>query len=64
MEKKKILIVADEKSFTDFVKLGLERSKRYEVMTENNGLRGFITAKQFKTGLMDTPPSGDVFSVR
>ena len=47
MEKKKILIVDDERTFTDIVKLTLETTGKYEVRAENSGRRGIKTAKDF-----------------
>ena len=39
MNKKKIMIVDDEKSLTDMFRLMLEKTGKYEVMTENKGSR-------------------------
>ncbi|MDD5292593.1 MAG: response regulator [Candidatus Omnitrophica bacterium] len=50
--KKKILIVDDEEDFTKLVKLNLEKTAKYEVKTENIGLRGLAAAKAFKPDLV------------
>lgn len=52
MEKRKILIVDDEKTFTQMVKLNLEAAGKYEVMTENKGGNALIAAKQFHPDLI------------
>ncbi len=52
MKKKKILIVDDEVSFTDLLKLNLEETGRYEVKAENDGARGFEAVKVFKPDLV------------
>ena len=44
MSKKKIMIVDDEKSLTDMFKLMLEKTGRYEVLTENRGAQALATA--------------------
>ncbi len=50
MQRKKILIVDDEKSVTSTLQ-GYLRDK-YEVMTENNGLKALETAKEFEPHLI------------
>jgi CheY-like chemotaxis protein len=45
MERKKILIVDDEPSFTRMVKLCLEKTGRYDVFEENDGARSVGTAR-------------------
>jgi CheY-like chemotaxis protein len=52
MEKKKILIVDDEKDFTDMVKLNLEESGQFNVRVENKGSQAYSTAKSFKPDLI------------
>ena len=52
MEKKRILVIDDEKEFTELVKLNLEETGKYEVREENKGLHGFVAAKQFKPDLI------------
>lgn len=44
--KKKILIIDDQVGFTRLVKLNLEFSGVYEVITENKGVNGFAKAKE------------------
>ena len=46
--KRKILIVDDEKSFTQLVKLNLEESGQYQVFIENNATNCLDTALQQK----------------
>lgn len=52
MEKKKILIIDDEERFTQLVKLNLEKTGRYEVMTQSKGSLGLATAKSFNPDLI------------
>jgi CheY-like chemotaxis protein len=52
MRKKRILIIDDEESFTQLVKLNLEATRKYEVKTENKGSLGLVAAKQFKPDLI------------
>lgn len=52
MEKKKILIVDDEESFTRMVKFNLEKTGEYEVQVENNAFETLKTAKRFKPDLI------------
>jgi len=52
MDKRKILVIDDEEDFTKLIKLNLERTGRYEVITENKGLLGLVTAKEFKPDLI------------
>ena len=52
MEKKKILLVDDEESFTRMVRLNLEGTGQYEVMTENKGTQALNTARAFKPDLI------------
>ena len=52
MGRKKILIIDDEEFFTKLVKLNLEKTGKYEVRTENKGLRGVDAAKEFKPDLI------------
>lgn len=49
---KKILAVDDEPSLTRLIKANLERTGRFEVMTENQGSKAIETAKHFKPDLM------------
>ncbi len=52
MQKKRILIIDDEESFTRLVKLNLEATGKYIVRTENKGSLGLLAAKQFKPDLI------------
>jgi DNA-binding response OmpR family regulator len=52
MAKKKILIVDDEEALTRLVKLNLEATGNYEVMTENKGSQGLAAVKAFKPDLV------------
>ena len=52
MEKKKILIIDDEKDLTDIMKFSLEGTGKYEVRTENGGSRGLVAARAFKPDLI------------
>ena len=47
MSKKKILIIDDERGFTEIVKLNLESTDKYEVKIENNATDALFTALQF-----------------
>ena len=47
MAKKKILIVDDEVSITKLLKFALERSERYEVHCETEGLKALSAAQSF-----------------
>ena len=50
--KKKILVVDDEASLTRLIKANLERTGKYEVMTENEGGKAMACARQFKPDLI------------
>ena len=50
--KKKILVVDDEASLTRLIKTNLERTGKYEVMTENRGSNAIEVAKEFKPDLI------------
>jgi len=52
MLKKKILVIDDEKDFTDMVKLNLEMAGDFIVKAENKGTNGYSTAKKFKPDLI------------
>ncbi len=52
MEKKRILIIDDEPSFTRMVKLNLEETGTYEVRQENSAEQGLAAAKDFKPDLI------------
>ena len=46
--KKKILVVDDEPSLTRLIKANLERTGKFEVMTENHGAEAIAVARHFK----------------
>ena len=47
MDKSRILIVDDEPSITKLLQFALERSGRFEVRCENDGLKALASAKAF-----------------
>ena len=66
MAKKRILLVDDEKSFTNLLKLNLEETGNYDVRVENWAEDACAAAKQFKPDLvlldiiMPRMPGGNV----
>lgn len=52
MDKKKILIIDDEKGFTEIVKLNLESTGKYDVRIENNATDALFTSLQFRPDLV------------
>ncbi len=66
MDKKRILIIDDEPSFTRMVKLNLEKTGAFEVREENKATSALATAREFKPDLilldviMPTLDGGDV----
>lgn len=52
MNRKKILLVDDEKSFTDMLKLNLEYMGNYDVRVENDSTHAFSTALEFKPNII------------
>lgn len=50
--KKRVLVVDDEKSFTNLLKLNLEQTGRYEVRAENWGEDALPAAREFKPDIM------------
>ena len=50
--KKKILVVDDEASLTRLIKANLERTGKFEVLTENQGAMAINAARQFKPDLI------------
>ncbi len=52
MEKKRILVVDDEAAITRLLKLYLEGSGSYEVMTVNEGARALDVAREFQPDLV------------
>jgi DNA-binding response OmpR family regulator len=67
MEKKRILIVDDEASFTRMVKLNLEKTGQFEVREENKATYAMAAAREFKPDLivldviMPNLDGGDIF---
>ncbi len=67
MEKKRILIVDDEASFTRMVKLNLEKTGQFEVREENKATYAMAAAREFKPDLiildviMPNQDGGDIF---
>jgi len=51
-EKKKILIIDDEKDFSYFLKFNLELIKKFKVYTANNGKAGIKLARRKKPDLI------------
>lgn len=66
MTKKKILLVDDEKSFTNLLKLNLEDTGNYQVRVENWAEDAVTAAKEFKPDIilldiiMPRMPGGNV----
>jgi CheY-like chemotaxis protein len=52
MDKKRILIVDDEPTFTRMMKLVLEQTGRYEVRQENKGVQALAAARDFRPDLI------------
>ena len=52
MVKKKILIVDDEKAFTEMLKLNLESTGTYDVQIENDSKSAVLTAIEFCPNLI------------
>ena len=52
MNKKRILIVDDEISFTRLLKLNLEQTNDYAVRVENRAEDAFTTAREFRPDLV------------
>lgn len=52
MEKKRILIIDDEQSFTRMVKLNLEKAGDFEVREENRATSAVASAREFKPDLI------------
>ena len=51
-KKKKILVIDDEKDFAHFIKLNLESTNQFEVVTSATGKEGIIQAKTIKPDLI------------
>ena len=52
MDKKRILLVDDDLSFTRMMKLNLERAGAYEIRVENTGSHAVATAHEFMPHLI------------
>jgi CheY-like chemotaxis protein len=52
MLKKKILIIDDERDFVEMIKLNLEDTGEYEVMSESAGSKAVNAAKAFRPDLI------------
>lgn len=52
MEKRRILLIDDEKSFTTLLKLNLEETGDFEVRVENWAEDALVAAKEFKPHLV------------
>ena len=52
MEKRRILIIDDEASFTRMVKLNLEKTGAFEVREENKAAGALAAAREFKPDLI------------
>jgi len=52
MPKKKILVIDDEEDFVQLIKLNLEKTGDYEVMTETKGVEAVNRALEFKPDLI------------
>jgi len=51
-KKKKILIVDDEKDFTEMIRWNLEATGRYEVRSESKGAKALAAAREFRPHLI------------
>ena len=66
MEKTRVLLVDDEKSFTNLLKLNLEETGKYEVRVENWAEDAYPAAKEFRPHIvlldiiMPRMPGGNV----
>lgn len=52
MNRKKILVIDDEKHIGEMLKINLEETGRYEVCVETQGSAGLSAAKQFEPDLV------------
>lgn len=52
MEKKRILVIDDETSFTRMVRLNLQNTGRFEVREENSAPQALATARDFQPDLI------------
>jgi DNA-binding response OmpR family regulator len=68
MEKKRVLIVDDEASFTRMVKLNLEKTGQFDVREENKATYAVAAAREFKPDIilldviMPNLDGGDIFA--
>jgi CheY-like chemotaxis protein len=51
-KKKKILLIDDEEDFCFFVKLNLEKTGKYEILTTTSGSKGIIMASKEQPDLI------------
>ena len=51
-DKKKILLIDDEEDFCFFVKLNLEKSGKFEVLTTTSGSKGIVMASSERPDLI------------
>lgn len=52
MDRKKILLIDDEKNFTELIKIRLEATGKFEVMTEAKGMNTMVIVKSFEPDLI------------
>ncbi len=52
MAKKKILLIDDEKAFTEMLRLNLESTGGYDVRIENNAKKALLVAMEFRPDLI------------
>lgn len=52
MNKARILVVDDEPNLSDLVRMFLEKTKRFEVRTENRSARALAAAREFRPDLI------------
>jgi len=52
MNKRKVLIIDDEVSFIDIVKINLERTGNYIVRAEHDGIKGLAAVKEFQPDII------------
>lgn len=52
MDKKRILVVDDDRAFSQMLKLNLEHAGPYDIRVENSGARAMVTAREFRPHLI------------
>ena len=52
MDKKRILVVDDDRSFSQMLKLNLEHAGAYDIRVENSGAHAIATAREFRPHLI------------